>query len=81
MGKEKLTIEVDAALMERLRNAGVDPHAYVERLIARANLSQESDAQRQERWAQLRAEEAEGLNAYDELIEREGLWSDGLRVF
>lgn len=81
MGKEQLTIEVDHALMQRLRDAGVDPQDFVERLLARADLAHETEAERQARWARLRAEEADSMTAYDAFIEREGLWSDGLRVF
>jgi post-segregation antitoxin (ccd killing protein) len=81
MGKEQLTIEVDHALMQRLRDAGIDPQDYVERLLARADVMHETESERQARWARLCAEEAEGMNAYDAFIEREGLWSDGLRAF
>jgi post-segregation antitoxin (ccd killing protein) len=81
MGKEHLTIEVDADLMERLRKAGVDPQAYVERLLARSMLANESDAEREARHAALRAEMKQGTEAYEAFIEEHGLWSDGLRQF
>lgn len=81
MGKEQLTIEVDAALMERMREAGVDPQAYVERLLRRGALSGESESERSARWAILRAQMKDGMDAYGAFIERNGLWSEGLRQF
>ena len=81
MGKERLTIEVDAALMERIRQAGVDPQAHVERLLHRGALSGESESERSARWAILRAEMKAGMDAYGAFVERNGLWSDGLRQF
>jgi post-segregation antitoxin (ccd killing protein) len=79
MGKEHLTIEVDAELIERLRKAGIDPQAYIERLLARSMLANETEAEREARHAALRAEMREGMEAYDAFIEEYGLWSDGLR--
>jgi hypothetical protein len=81
MGKEHLTIEIDAELMDRLRSAGVDPQAYVERLLKRSVLASESDAEREARHAALRDEMRQGTEAYEQLIEEVGDWSAGLRVF
>ena len=81
MGKEHLTIEVDGELMERLRKAGVDPQAYVERLLTRNALANESDAEREARHAALRAEMRQGTEAYERLMEEAGDWSAGLRQF
>jgi hypothetical protein len=81
MGKEHLTIEVDAELMDRLRRAGIDPQVYIERLLARSMLANETDAERETRHAALRAEMKPGMDAYERLIEEAGDWSAGLRVF
>jgi hypothetical protein len=81
MGKEQITIEVDTALMERLRAAGLDPIQYVERLLARQALATETEAERDARHAALRAEMKPGQDAYDAFIEAHGVWSDGLRQF
>jgi post-segregation antitoxin (ccd killing protein) len=81
MGKEHLTIEVDAELIDRLRKAGIDPQAYVERLLTRSMLANETDAEREARHTALRAEMKDGMDAYDAFIEEHGLWSDGLRQF
>lgn len=81
MGKEHLTIEIDADLMDRLRKSGADPQAYVERLLARSMLANETDAEREARHAALRAEMRQGMEAYERLIEEAGDWSAGLRVF
>jgi hypothetical protein len=81
MGKEHLTIEVDAELMDRLRSAGVEPQAYVERLLKRNMLANELDAEREARHAALRAEMRQGMEAYERLMDEVGDWSAGLRVF
>ena len=81
MGKERLTIEIDSELMERLRAAGVDPQAYLERLLARQAANQETAEQRAAREGALRAEMQQGLDDYDAFIAKYGLWSDNLRQF
>jgi post-segregation antitoxin (ccd killing protein) len=81
MGKERLTIEIDSDLMDRLRAAGVDPQAYLERTLRRMAFSGETQAEREARWARLRAEMQPGIDAYDSFVEKNGLWSDGLRLF
>lgn len=81
MGKEVLTLEVDAELMDKVRAAGLDPQTYVARLLEREAAKQESATERAARHTALRAELQPGLDAYDAFIERHGLWSDGLRPF
>lgn len=81
MGKEHLTIEVDADLMDRLRKAGIDPQAYVERLLRRTALAGESEAEREARHSELRAEMQPGIDAYERLIDEVGDWSADLRTF
>lgn len=81
MGKEQLTIEVDAALMEQLRSAGVDPQAYVQQVLARQAATAESESARALRAAALRAENQAGLDAYDRIMDEIGDWSAELRTF
>jgi len=81
MGKERLTIEIDSDLMDRLRAAGVDPQAHVERMLRRQAFAGESQAEREARWAAWRDAHKGELDSYDRFIEEHGLWSDGLRTF
>ena len=50
MGKEEITIEVDAALMARLRAEGVDPQTYVARLANRRLANPAESAERLRQW-------------------------------
>lgn len=81
MGKEEVTLEVDAALMSRLREAGVEPSAYFKQIFARQEAAAESAAARAERIDALRTEMKAGLDAYDELVEQGSDWSAELRTF
>jgi len=42
MGKERITLELNSELMDRLRAAGVDPQAYLESVLARKAAAQRS---------------------------------------
>ncbi|MBI1250863.1 MAG: hypothetical protein GC189_05265 [Alphaproteobacteria bacterium] len=80
MGKEKLTVEIDSDLMARLRAAGVDPQAYVQRLMDRKAADRTSATAKQaEREAWRRAHDAE-LASYDAYIDKHGLWCEGHSV-
>ena len=81
MGKEKITVEIDAALMEKLRAAGLDPIQHVERLLARQAVERETPAERIARQEALRREMQPGLDAYDALIAEIGDWNADLRTF
>jgi len=81
MTKERLTIEIDADLMDRLRAAGLDPAQYAERVLARNIIAGESEAERAAREEALRAEMRAGLEAYDRLFDEVGDWSADLRTF
>jgi post-segregation antitoxin (ccd killing protein) len=81
MGKEELTIEVDADLLAQLRAAGVDPQAHVERILRRHGLANLSVAEREARREAWRKQHRDELGSYDHFIEENGLWSDGLRAF
>lgn len=81
MGKERVTVEVDQDIMDRLRKAGLDPQTYLERMLRHKALASETNSQREAREAALRAECQPGIDAYDAFIEEHGLWSDGLRQF
>lgn len=81
MGKEVVTLEIDAELMEQLRASGVDPAAYLERLLKRKALSGEMSDKRQARAVAWRKEHQAELDSYDRFIKENGIWSDGLRQF
>jgi len=81
MGKEELRLELDEAAMSRLREAGVDPQAYVQQVLVRGATAHEPAAAREARHAGLKAEMAQGLAAYDALIDAAGDWSADLRAF
>jgi hypothetical protein len=81
MGKEQLTIEVDQALMQRLRDAGVDPQTYVQQVLQRRAAASEQPDDRANRERALRMEMHAGQELYDRLVEETGDWSSGLRAF
>ncbi|MES1156990.1 MAG: type II toxin-antitoxin system CcdA family antitoxin [Alphaproteobacteria bacterium] len=75
MGKERITVEIDAELMERLRAAGVDPQAYVQRLLDRkaAENPRQSDAE----WAEANKE---ALDEYKAQVDRIGTFASRQRL-
>ncbi|HVY03326.1 MAG TPA: type II toxin-antitoxin system CcdA family antitoxin [Caulobacterales bacterium] len=81
MTKERLTIEIDADLMARLKNAGVDPIQYAERILAQSLTANETQSERAGREQRLRAEMQAGVDAHDRLFEEAGDWSADLRAF
>lgn len=81
MGKERLTIEVDADWLARVRQLGIDPQAQIERMLKRSAMPHEDIAAAAARQAKLRAEVQPGLDAYDRLINEIGDWSADLRAF
>ena len=76
MGKEQITIEVDAELMARLRAEGVDPQAYVERLANRRLANPTESSERLRQWCR---ENREWIDSYSAEIEARGVFSDGVR--
>lgn len=81
MGAETLTLNIDADLAARLREAGVEPVAYATRLLLERAAAAESGAAEQARREAWRSEHRDELDSYDRFIAEYGLWSDGLRAF
>ncbi|MGE0828585.1 MAG: type II toxin-antitoxin system CcdA family antitoxin [Hyphomonadaceae bacterium] len=80
MGAERVKIELDAELIGRLRAAGVDPQAYLERLLRRKILESETPESQKARWNDWRVENQAELESYDAFIIEHGLWSEGNSV-
>jgi hypothetical protein len=81
MGKEKLSFDIDEATAAKLRAAGFDPSVFAARAVQRAATDLETPGERDLRQAALRRDLQAGIDAYDDLVETSGLWSDGLRTF
>jgi antitoxin CcdA len=69
--KARLNITVDADLLSEARKQGLNLSELMERTIA--------DVTKVERARKWREDNAEAIRQHNEMIEREGLWSDGLR--
>ncbi len=69
--KARLNITVDADLLSEARKQGLNLSELMDRAIA--------DATKAERARKWREDNAEAIRQHNEMIEREGLWSDGLR--
>ena len=77
MGKAELKIEIDAALLEEARAAGVDLAGVTEAAVRRA-LGQSGIEDRAARWAE---ENAEAIKAHQERIEKFGVFGEDLRTW
>jgi post-segregation antitoxin (ccd killing protein) len=71
MGKERITIEVDADWAAQLRAKGVDVARHVEKLVNPTPSAAST-------WAE---DNAEAIKAYNKRFENDTIWSDGLRRF
>jgi antitoxin CcdA len=69
--KARLNITVDADLLSEARKQGLNLSELMERTIANA-----TKAERARKW---REDNAEAIRQHNEMIEKDGLWSDGLR--
>jgi antitoxin CcdA len=80
-GKTTREVQIDADLLARAEQAGLDLAKTVDRALRRAlSITGEGprDEERARRW---REENAEAIAFNNAEIERNGLWSDGLRLF
>lgn len=71
--KKAVNLNVDAALLAKARSEGINLSAALEETV-RAKIS----SIEAERW---RRENAEAIRLANEELERNGLWSDGYRLF
>jgi antitoxin CcdA len=69
--KQRLNVTVDADLLSEARKQGLNLSELMERTIA--------DATKAERARKWREDNAEAIRQHNDMIEKEGLWSDGLR--
>jgi len=70
---EQSTLDLHPALLEEASSYGLNPseiaHTAVERAV------------KTERMKRFSEENREAIESWNDLVEREGLWSDGLRAF
>lgn len=69
MATETLTVEIDTALLDRLRDSGEDPKALVERLLRRAAMANETAED-------FYARNKEAIDAYNAEVEARGTLSE-----
>jgi antitoxin CcdA len=77
---ERVTVELDAKAVAAAREAGIDLSELLSRALRRV-LPELDAVEREEAARQWYAENKEAVDAYNELIETHGLFSDGVRVF
>lgn len=78
MAEDPATFERDAldlhpSLLEEAKSYGLDPAE-----IARAAVERAVKTERMKRFSE---ENREAIESWNDLVDREGLWSDGLRAF
>ena len=71
--KKAVNLSIDAELLHQAREIGLNLSQELE-----ARLKQRTKA---ERWARWQEDNREAIEDHNRRIEREGLWSDGLRRF
>lgn len=80
--KEIVNLAVDAALVERARERGVDLAELLERALQRELPAREARGRigspAMQKW---RLENADTIKAWNQEVEREGLWNDEIRPF
>ena len=77
---ERVTIELDADTLAAARAAGLDLSELLSRALRR-HLSRLNASEREQAARQWYEENKEAVDAYNEMIEKHGLFSDGVRMF
>jgi antitoxin CcdA len=77
---EQVTVELDAKAVAAAREAGIDLSDLLSRALRRV-LPQLDAAERERAARQWYEENKEAVDAYNELVETHGLFSDGMRTF
>jgi antitoxin CcdA len=77
---ERVTIEIDSEALAAARDAGIDLSELLIHALRRRlpNLHAAERAEAARRWYE---ENKEAIDAYNEMIETKGLFSDGFRKF
>jgi len=77
---ERVTVELDAKAIAAAREAGIDLSELLSRALQRL-LPQLDASERQQTARQWYEENKQAVDAYNEMIETHGLFSDGVRTF
>jgi antitoxin CcdA len=77
---ERVTIELDAETLAAAREAGLDLSELLTRAVRR-HLPLPSMAEREQAARAWYEANKEAVDAYNEMIEKHGLFSDGARMF
>jgi antitoxin CcdA len=77
---ERVTLELDSEALAAAREAGIDLSELLTQALRRRlpHLHAEARAEEARKWYE---ENKEAIDSYNRMIEREGLFSDGLRKF
>jgi antitoxin CcdA len=79
---ERVTVELDAETLKRAQEAGLDLSELLNRAVRRVlpplRKSNEERKREAEQWY---AENKDAVDAYNEYVEKNGLFSDGMRTF
>jgi antitoxin CcdA len=77
---ERITVELDAKAIAAAREAGIDLSELLSRALRRL-LPQLDASEREQAARQWYEENKAAVDAYNEMIEAHGLFSDGVRMF
>ena len=77
---ERVTVELDAETLAAAREAGLDLSELLTRAVRR-HLPLPSAAERERATREWYEENKAAVDAYNEMIEKHGLFSDGVRTF
>jgi antitoxin CcdA len=80
-GKVTREVKIDADLLANAEKAGLDLTNIVEHALGRALSMRGQGPRDEDRARRWREENAEAIAFNNAEIERNGLWSDGLRLF
>jgi antitoxin CcdA len=78
---ERVTVEVDAELIAAANDAGIDLSELLTHALRRRLPPKLTDAEREAEAKKWYEENKEAVDAYNELIKKHGLFSDGWRKF
>jgi antitoxin CcdA len=77
---ERVTVEIDSEILAAAREAGMDLSTLLTGAIRR-RLPHLSDVEREDAARQWYEDNKEAVDASNEMIEKHGLFSDGVRIF
>ena len=79
--KRAVNLSVDVALIDAAMAAGTNMSAVLEQALRRELAIVATSGERNERAEEWRLENAEAIKSWNEELESNGLWSDGIRTF